>query len=135
MKKYVEEKVLEKAPDIIAIFTTLKEDRFAPSTRFVYKYPGKKLACRSFMYDEDIENFLNYFAKKCNLTDKDLEKKLMNSIIVEDMETEYRVVADEDCITFYAEEDEYSDYVSIKNSGVEPYTHGINISPEDLVKL
>lgn len=135
MKKYIEETRLKNAPDIIAIFTTLKEDKFAPTTRFVYKYPNQKLSYMSFTHDEDIERFLRYFAKKCNLTEQAISEKLMNSIIVKDLDTEYRVVSDKDCITFFAEKDEYSDCFSIKNSGVQTYTHGISFSEEDILKF
>lgn len=112
--------------DIVFIKCDLEQKSDAPFVFVVAKEPDKNLRiipfCNTEKFHDFVKNFVNlYYPKNMSLLNI-----LYNTIVIDDLDKEYRVVCDGKVVSFRANTDPLSRRAYISRSDIEDYPNNQN---------
>lgn len=129
-KKYVEEFNIT-SPGFVVVENLLNMRYDDDSIKVVIKKPNSTLMVRSFYDHEEAGDFINKFAKQ-NFNNFNFDKSVKVMPMM-DLNTEYRVVDKEKCVSFGVIKEDKLPYTNIITDGITNYySTSIKFNPNDL---
>ena len=121
MEKKVIDKFMNKAPDIVFVKCGMEKKPGTPFVTVVASEPGKSMRIIPFTEKERFEKFLHDFVKTYNYPVDSFLSSLRRAIFINDMDTEYRIICNNQSVKFFAKYDALTNRPYITRTDIEDY--------------